>query len=184
MRGARMMKWLWNCGAALGLLGLAGCGGLGSFLNPDFLTAVGLRQQAATLPGESPLVLVEVENRTARRVIAKLSVRTEADGVLQRNLDIPAGDTIGEAFICPVTEMTLGDVGDLDAIGATVRLGDETNLDPVIEVEPFGVILENSVNFDCGDRVTFAVQTSGATLSGYQIFAYVRRSGANVVSLP
>ena len=46
----------------------------------------------------------------------------------------------------------------------------------MIEVEPFGVLLRNGANYDCGDGVTFAVTNSGATLSGYQVFAFIERA--------
>jgi hypothetical protein len=35
------------------------------------------------------------------------------------------------------------------------------------------------INYDCGDGVTFAVQSSGTSSSGYQTFAYIRRSGSS-----
>jgi hypothetical protein len=74
--------------------------------------------------------------------------------------------------------MTLGDVGNLDATGAIVRLGGGTADDPYIEVEPFGVLLQEGINYDCGDVITFTILPSSATLSGYQSFAFIRRSGA------
>ncbi|GAF86848.1 unnamed protein product, partial [marine sediment metagenome] len=46
-----------------------------------------------------------------------------------------------------------------------------------IEVEPFGVLLQEGINYDCGDVITFTILPSSATLSGYQSFAFIRRSG-------
>jgi hypothetical protein len=46
--------------------------------------------------------------------------------------------------------------------------------DPYIDVEPFGIVLQEGLNYECGDAITFSVQRSTETLSGYQIFAYIR----------
>ena len=74
--------------------------------------------------------------------------------------------------------MTLGDVSNLDAAGAIARLGGGGSADPFVEIEAFGVLLQQGINYDCGDSVTFTILPSSATLSGYQVFAFIRRSGA------
>ena len=105
-----------------------------------------------------------------------LSWRVERDTVETRIFTIGPDGTLGEVLFCPVDEVTLGDVGDLDALGAAVRLGGEGPNDPFVEVEPFGVLLKDGANYDCGDSITFTVQPSSATPSGYQIFALIQRA--------
>ena len=170
----------------IGLAGLALAAGTGcspdTFLNSEFLSALGYSQGATLIPGESPEVKVQVENRTDRVVEALLTVRLAQDNVQQRTYSIPAGAKFGEAFFCPVSQMTLGDVANTSTTGAIVRLGNGGANDPIVEVEPFGVILESGVNYDCGDAVTFSVLPSAQTRSGYQIFAFVRRSGTGSTS--
>jgi hypothetical protein len=156
----------------------AGCVDVGGFFNPEFLQQLGVQAKAASTPGEAPSLLVEVENRTGRPIEYLLSWR-QADSEVEQLpgvLDVDGKD--GLVLFCPVEELTLGDVSNTDATGAVVRLGNGGASDPLIEVEPFGVLLQEEINYDCGDSVTFAVQRSSATLSGYQIFAFIRRTGA------
>lgn len=153
----------------------AGCVELG-ILNPQFAAALGLSPGAATLPGEAPAVLAVVENRTNRVVEMVLSSRREDEEVRFDFFTLPPDSSRALALVCPVEELTLGDVTDLDRIGALVRLGNGAAADPFIEVEPFGILLKDGQNFNCGDSVTFAVAPSGATPSGYQIFAFIDRS--------
>ncbi len=168
--------YLSGAAAAVLSLALAGCAAVTSFLNPDFLTAAGLVDEAAGIPGEAPAILVEVENRTGRTVEVLLTWR-DADGEVETLINTLApGLKLGQALICPIDELTLGDISDLTATGAVVRLGTGAADDPVVEVEPFGVRLQDGANYNCGDVITFAVTTSGATRSGYQIFAFIRRA--------
>ena len=164
-----------------GLLGfalLAGCsGGLSSLLNPEFLSDIGISSRSASLPGAAPALLVRIENRTPRVVDAQLSWRVQSDTVNTLVFTVDPDGSVGEVLLCPVEELTLGDVGDLTALGAAVRLGDEGPNDPFVEVEPFGVLLKDGANYDCGDSITFAVMPSQQTLSGYRINAFIQRSG-------
>lgn len=146
-----------------------------AFLNPDFATALGLSEQAASLPGEAPTLLIEVENRTSRPIDFQLSWRDGDGNPTFRINSVQAGEKVAEAVVCPVAEITLGDVGDLSATGAVVVLGSGNAGDPFIEVEAFGRLLQETINYDCGDAVNFTVLPSGATASGYQIFAFIRR---------
>ena len=72
----------------------------------------------------------------------------------------------------------MGDISNLASTGAVVRLGSGSPNDPIVEVEAFGVLLRDGANYDCGDRVTFAIQQASANLSGYGIVAYIQRSGS------
>lgn len=153
-----------------------GCGQALSIFDPAFLADLGVGSRAASLPGAAPAVLVEVENRTTRVIDVSLSWRIERDTVETLFFTIGPDEALGEVLFCPVDEVTLGDVGDLNALGAAVRLGGEGPNDPFVEVEPFGVLLKNGANYDCGDSITFTVQPSSATPSGYQIFALIQRA--------
>jgi hypothetical protein len=167
---------------ACGLLFVAGCTGPSELFNPEFLQTLGVRESAANLPGEAPAVVVEVENRTGRTIEYLVTWR-EGNGEIERRTGVlPAGSKDGFVVFCPLEEVTLGDVSDLNATGVIVRLGAGGASDPFIEVEPFGVLLQNEINYNCGDGVTFAVLSSSATLSGYQVYAFIRRSGAGTSS--
>lgn len=157
----------WACGCTSSITGL---------FNKDFLNVLGVGEKAATIPGDAPAIVVQVENRTSRTIEALVSYRQGSDSVQQFTTVLPAGLNSGQALICPVTEVTLGDVSNLDRIGALVRLGNGGENDPVIQVEPFGVLLKEGQNFDCGDSLTFTVQPSSETLSGYQTYVYIQRS--------
>jgi hypothetical protein len=165
-------------GGLLVCIALVGCSDLNNLLNEEFLSALGANSRAANVPGDAPALLVALENRTARTVEMRLTWRDEDNRVHERLRTLPPGTDIAEAVICPVEELTLGDVGDLTQPGAFVRLGNGGSNDPFIEVEAFGFMLVEGANYNCGDAVTFAVQASSATLSGYQIFAFIRRAEA------
>lgn len=162
-------------GLALGLLlgALGGCFNPTSLLNPDFLSTIGLGSKVAIVPGENPAIVIEVENQTTHVVDTRLTVRDGAGNVSERQYTLGAGQKRSETWVCPVEAVTLGDVSDLTSTGAIVRLGNGDPADPFIVVEPFGVLLRNEINYACGQKVNFSVVTSGATQSGYQVFAYV-----------
>jgi hypothetical protein len=155
-----------------------GCVAAGDFLNPAFLSVLGLGAQVANLPGEAPAILLEVENDTDRVVEFRVTWRDGESEIHERTGALGLGDKFAEVLICPIEEMTLGDVSNLDAVGAIARLGGGGSEDPYVEIEAFGVLLQQDINYDCGDSVTFTILPSSATLSGYQVFAFIRRSGA------
>ena len=158
---------------ALTLSTAIGCFNPASLLNPDFLSTIGLGAKVAITPGENPAVVIEVQNQTARVVDTRLTVRDSAGNVSERQYTLGVGQKRAEAWVCPVEAMTLGDVSDLSSTGAIVRLGNGNPDDPFVVVEPFGVLLQNEINYTCGQKVNFSVVNSGATQSGYQIFAFV-----------
>ena len=159
-------------------LASVGCVSPTTFFSEDFLTALGFGDTAANLPGEAPAIIIEMENRSGRTIEARVTWQGDGNESRERVFVVPDGEKFSEVVVCPVTRMTLGQLGDLSAAGAAVRLGDGSAGSPFIEVEPFGRVLEDQINYQCGDAVTFTIQPSSATLSGYQAFAYVRRSGA------
>jgi hypothetical protein len=183
--------------ASVGLLlgvWLAGCGSLPaplntllqsftSVLNPDLLPSLGLGTQAASLPGNAaPGLLVSVENRTPRWVDMTVSYRTSGNQTNEFTTVVAPHDKSGQMLICPIDEITVGDVGNPKLSGARVFLIDNVTdstalaTAPFIEVDAFGQVLREGVNYDCGDGVTFAVQESSVSQSGYQVFAYIRRA--------
>lgn len=171
-------RWAMLLGGLVAAAASNGCGNLTAVLNPDFVASLGGTGSAA-LPGEANALAVYIENRTGNTVQATISYR-DADGLAQTyTVLLSAGDKTGQALVCPVSELTLGDIADTTAPGALVRLGLGTEDDAFIEVEPFGVIMREGINFDCGDAITFTVQGSGATNSGFQIFAFIQRAGGN-----
>ncbi len=169
--------------AALGML--VGCTGtITNLFSPDFLSALGTGSSVASLPGEAPGLLVEVENRTDRWMQAVVSYRDGNDNVESFTTLVAPRDKTGQMVVCPITEITLGDVSNLSSTGARIFLIDVTgavdpDTAPFIEVDAFGALLQEEINYNCGDALTFAVSESTATSSGYRIFAFIRRSAAS-----
>lgn len=158
------------------MLLLAGCSTALSLFDAEFLAALGMGARVANVPGDAPALLVAVENRTDRLIEVVVSYRLQEGAVESFSASVEPGEQTAQALICPIEEVTLGDVSDTNAVGALVFLGNST-ADPYIEVEPLGVVLKDGVNYDCGDAITFAVQRSGATESGFRVFAYIQRAG-------
>lgn len=172
-----MRRIMTGLGWTLGMGAAALLGGCGEIVNPDFISSLGGGDSAASIPGEAPALLVTVENRTRRTAEALLSYRDPNDQVKQATYNLIPGSNIATALVCPIDEVTLGDVSDLRKTGAIIRLGNGGSNDAFIEVEPFGVLLQDQANYNCGDSITFAIVESSATRSGYQVFAFIQRSG-------
>ncbi len=144
-------------------------------LNGEFLSQLGLTEQAATLPGAAPSLLVQIENRTSQTIEAVVSYRIGKDEVKSFTVVLTPGLKSGQALVCPITEITLGDVTNLQSTGARVLLGENPG-SAFVDVEPYGILLKVGSNYDCGDGILFAVTPSSATRSGYQTFAFISRS--------
>jgi hypothetical protein len=181
-----MLNWrvkLAGAGPLIVLL-VAGCGSVTNLFNEEFLAAFGRRVEVANLPGDAPGLLVSVGNLTNRWITTVISYRDGDDAVQSYTTTVGPGEKTGQMLVCPVQEITLGDVGGLQTSGARVYLVDSagTAADlataPYIDVEPFGTLLKEVVNYDCGDEVVFSVENSGLTSSGYQTYAYIRRAGS------
>lgn len=176
MRWQVRMLGLLTAGAAL--LGAGSCVQATDFFNTDFLS--GLSGRNATLPGEAPGLLVAVENRTTRPAEVIVSYRDGDDAVTNYTTFVSPQDKNQQLLLCPITEITVGSVANLEASGAIVSLVPDatTALDqlPYIEVDAFGSILREAVNFDCGDEVLFVLDESTRTSSGYEIIAFIRRA--------
>jgi hypothetical protein len=164
----------------LGWLGLLAAltGGCTALLNQDFLAAAGFGQQAAGLPGEAPAIVIGVENRTDRVIEARLSWRDVEERVNESTYVVIERAKLANALVCSIPELTIGDVNDRERIGAAVRLGAGGANDPFIEVEAFGRILQEGIDYACGDEITFVVIYSTNTRSGFQIIAEIKHAGA------
>lgn len=165
-------------------LALGGCNAALSLLNPDFAGLL-TSSAARSIPGDNPALLVYTQNRTSRWVQMTISYRTTGDEVVQYTTSLNPGDKSGQLLVCPITEITLGSVSDLSEVGISIAaspgaLGAGVSVDqvPTIDVEAFGVLLRESVNYDCGDSLTFVVQPSSDTASGFQTLAFRRVGGA------
>lgn len=185
---ARTRQVLTAAGLVL-VLGLAGCGAL-QILNPDFLSVLGIGQVVSGLPGEAPGLLVSLNNQTGRWVQMLVSYRDEESSVRSYTSIVGPGERTAQMLVCPVTEITLGSVTDLERPGVIVFLADPTAVDtgdggtgiedmPFVEVDPLGVLLRDGLNYDCGDGIEFFVRPNSEASSGYQAFARVSRSGAS-----
>lgn len=173
---------------------LPGCAALTDIISPDLLTTLTGGQFVNSLPDEAPGLLVSVENRTARWAEITVSYRDADGGVETYTTSLNPGNKSGQMLVCPVEEITLGSVTNLDTVGAVVALVQDTTgfeVDettgrfiglPLIDVEPFGVLLREGVNYDCGDSILFVVRPSTATPSGYETIAFFRRSGARATT--
>lgn len=139
----------------------------------------------ASVPGDAPFLLVTFENRTTRRV--SFSGEATANGTLEFvgfDLDPEGGGGGGSAsvgsdiVVCPVTELTIGSINDLSQSGVFVFLGGGFDTDPIIQVEPLGILLVEGVQFNCGDEVRFIVDESTATASGFRTFVQITPGGS------
>jgi hypothetical protein len=159
---------------------VAGCVPLGDLLNADFAASVLQSQRVSLLPGEAPGFLVTVRNQTNRVVEMVVSYR-DGDGDVQNYTSLlDKGDKASQMLICPVEEITLGNVANLNESGVRVALVENVSSAtdpsqvPSTEVEAFGVLLRSGVNYDCGDSIEFVVRPSSATRSGYETVAYFK----------
>src|SRR5262245_26114547 len=98
---------------AVALTAAPGCGVATGLLDPEFLGALGLGQRSASIPGDAPAVLIAFENRTAREATATISYREGTDRVRTNVFTVQPGRKIAEAFVCPISEVTVGDVSNL-----------------------------------------------------------------------
>lgn len=178
LSSANSMSWKSILALSVVLLTFGACTDLQQVFNPTFLESLGIGGSVTDLPGEAPAIVMEVENGTQWLIEVKVTWRDSDNEIQELTRAIASGKKYAEALICPIKEITLGDVSDLKAVGAIVRLGTGASVDPYMEVEPFGVLLQQGVNYDCGDKITFKVLPSDATVSGYQVFAFIRHSGA------
>ncbi len=169
------------CGAGLFVLmsGLS-CFSPLEFLNPEFVSSLGAQGKVASVPGQAPGLVVTVANRTTRAAEITISYRDAEDAVQNYTTYLEPGDSSGQMLICSITEITIGSVTDLHASGARVALvegqvGGDLNSVPTIDVEAFGTLLREGVNYECGDAINFVLRASGSTRSGFDEIAYFQR---------
>jgi hypothetical protein len=167
------------------VVALPGCVDFTTLFSSEFLAAVGGGAQVANLPGDAPAILLEIENATTQVVTVDVEYREDEDTVRSFTAVVQPQEQTAQALICPIREVTVGSLADPGTEGVLVLLaGGQLDANgipvgPFVTVEPFGTILQEGINYDCGDAVTFSVRESAATRSGYRIFAFIRRAGAN-----
>jgi hypothetical protein len=182
----RNRTWLTGLLVVCGLV-LPGC--FSELLNPDFFQVLGAGSSVASLPGEAPGVLVSVQNLTNLWARAQVSYRDGENNVRNFTVELGPGNKTGQMLVCPIDEITLGNVADLKAVGAVVFRGTpdfETNPDnaldvlPRTDVEPFGVLLRSPGNYNCGDGIIFSIRSApGETKSGYRTRVEIDLAGTN-----
>ncbi len=167
-------------------------GGVGAGCNPNLVSSLGGTASLPTAPGANPYILVRFQNQikgppqnsgqtaasgvdflaTYRMTGAKYSIT----GVMGDGLEYTAD--FGELVPCNMTVITLGDVDDLTAPGAWVAY--HGTLDPVLQpLAPFGKLLQNGVDFRCGDVLTFITYLMPENSRSYGV-DYQVQSGASV----
>ncbi len=178
MRSARLGSLV---GLGLLLASVHGCGQV-SVLNPDLFSSLGLSSQSASLPGDAPGLLVRVTNSTGRTSQIVVSYRDEDSSVQSYTVTVGPGDSTARMLVCPIEEITVGNVSDLEEVGAVVYLADgavsaeQADLVPFVEVDSFGLLLREEVNYDCGDAIEFTLRVATSAQSGYQVVAVVDRA--------
>lgn len=155
---------------------LSGCASATAVFDQGFLNSLGLGFRSASLPGDAPALLVAVENRLGKPINVVVSYRDNESAVQNYFVNVQPSDKTARSLVCSISELTVGNVTNLDEPGASVTLGEGGANDPFIEVEPFGILLREGSNYECGDAVTFTVLASGDTLSGYRVYAFVERA--------
>lgn len=173
-------------------------GGVGFGCNPGLIQSLGGAANLPTAPGTTnPYVLVRVVNAVSGATMpvppgsttlgAPVGVGFSLDwryaGGLTGGLGfggdgLAPGEDIGELVNCNITVITMGDVNDLTAPGAWLRY--HGTLDPVEQpLAPFGKLLQNGVDFRCGDVITFVTYNDSSLTRGYAI-DYQVQSGETV----
>lgn len=173
----------WVAAGVAAVLASAGCFSPLEILNDDFVEQITPGGGVATLPGGAPGVVVNVSNLTNLQAAVVISYR-DGDGSVQVfTVTLQGGGESAQMLVCPVVEITAGSVSDLTAPSAVLALttvpitGDLTSV-PYLEVEGYGVLLREGINFECGDGITFVLTASATNASGYEIGAYIRSGGA------
>jgi hypothetical protein len=154
------------------------------FLNPEFISSLGVQGRVASLPGQAPGLVVSVENRTTRAAEITVSYRDADDAVQTYTTYLEAGNSSGQMLVCPISEITIGSITDLRSSGARVALveglvGGDLNSVPTIDVEAFGTLLRQGVNYECGDAINFVLRASGTTSSGFEEIAFFEHASTD-----
>jgi hypothetical protein len=172
-------------------------GGLGFGCNPAFVQSLGGAAYVPTAPGTNPYILVRVLNAVSGATMpvppgsttlgAPVGIGFALDwryaGGQPGGLGLPGAglaqnEDIGELVDCNMTVITMGDVNDLTAPGAWLRY--HGTLDFVQQpIVPFGKLLQNGVDFRCGDVITFVTYNDSSATRGYAI-DYQVQSGETV----
>jgi hypothetical protein len=168
-------------------------GGVGLGCNPSFVQSLGGAAALPTAPGQAPYILLRLTNAISVPPSASASQpATVPTGVGYQltwryaggqtgawNIGSPGlspSEDIGMLVDCNMTIITLGNINDVTADGAWLIYGNNTTQ----PLEPFGKILQNGVDFRCGDTLTFVTFLDPTNSRNYAA-DYQVQSGQNVI---
>jgi hypothetical protein len=172
------MKWnrLLQGLATVGLGGLLGWMGLSMGCNKEFISSLGGDQNLPTTPGVVNYIQLRYYNAATMlpgtgmgfnpmwRFAGGPSMGFGGVG----DPGLAQGEDIGDLLPCNLTNITLGDLTDPTVPGAWVSY--HPPLDPVHRpLKPFGKVLQNGVDFFCGDTITFITIQDLSAKEGYSI---------------
>jgi hypothetical protein len=157
--------------AVLGWMSLStGC-------NKQLIGSLGGEQNLPTTPGATDYVMIRYYNAATLQGgaagIGFSSMSRFAGGASfvfggVGDSGLVHGEDFGALIPCNVTVVTLGDVDDPTVPGAWVCY--HPVLDPVhLPLKPFGKILQNGIDFRCGDTITFVSINDSTAKEGYSL---------------
>jgi hypothetical protein len=175
---------------ALALGAVLSWGGTGLGCNPSLIQSLGGEANVPTAPGENPYILLRLINGIAvppsvsgtipiPSGVGYLATWRYAGG--QRDAWAIGGsglavtEDFGRLVNCNMTVITIGDIDDLTVTGTWLLYGGNV----VQPLKPFGKILQNGVDFRCGDVLTFITYYDPSSPRNYAV-DYQVQSGQGV----
>jgi hypothetical protein len=155
-------------GATLGWMSLsAGC-------NPQLIGSLGGERHLPITPGATDYILIRFYNAASMPAGTGMEFNQQyriAGGAMYGFGGVTGlvdGEDFGQLIPCNVTVVTLGDVDDPTVAGAYVIYNPP--LDPVRRaIKPLGKILQNGIDFRCGDTITFISVNDSTASEGYSL---------------
>ncbi len=158
---------------------------LGLGCNATFLSSTGMSSYVPSTPGANPYIILRFTNSILGpdQSPDELNQPGEAcfwatwryaggglDSIGGKGTnDMGAGMDYGVVLPCDLTVMTVGNVDDLTQPGAwiTYNPGGESNV--LQALPPMGRVLQNGVDFRCGDVITFMLEPNNAIPARFDI---------------
>lgn len=144
--------------------------------NPQLVGAMGGEQELPITPGATPYILVRFLNAATMQPGTGMGFYQEyriAGGAAFGSGGVSGGgladgEDYGNLIPCNVTVATLGSVDDPTIPGAYVVYN--RPLDPVRRpIKALGKILQNGIDFRCGDTITFIAVNDATAPEGYSL---------------
>jgi hypothetical protein len=165
-------------------------GGAGLGCNPNLVQSLGGESNVPTAPGQNPYILVRLVNAVSVPAsvsgtipipsgVGYLATWRYAGG--QRDVwgigggGLAATEDYGRLVDCNMTVITLGDIDDLTVAGAWLIYGGNVTQ----PLKPFGKLLQNGVDFRCGDVLTFVTYYDPSSSRNFAV-DYQVQSGQDV----